>query len=74
MANKGEVSVKVCTCTNEGQDSIYGKGKRLHNIDSKDRYVCTVCRKTDGAKGKSCVRKHPSKTKRYQPGDVYTAI
>ena len=35
-----------CTCVNEGQDKLYGKGKRLHNKMKQDgQYRCTVCRK-----------------------------
>lgn len=40
--------VRPCTCTNEGQDELYGKGNRLWNHASgkgskPKRYRCTVC-------------------------------
>jgi hypothetical protein len=44
----GPPTVKRCTCKNEQQDEIYGKGYRLWNhAPSKNskprRYRCTVC-------------------------------
>lgn len=38
--------VKPCSCHHPYQDSIYGKGMRLHNPFKKDNdvgYRCTVC-------------------------------
>lgn len=35
--------IKKCSCEHEYQDQRYGKGKRLHNKNSKDFWVCTVC-------------------------------
>lgn len=36
--------VKKCTCKNEGQDALYGKGNRLCNEFAKG-FRCTVCGK-----------------------------
>lgn len=48
MANMGKIA--HCTCSNRGQDRLYGKGQRLHNFCAKqskalhsDKYRCTVC-------------------------------
>lgn len=43
-------STKVikCICKSEFQDKIYGEGKRLHNMTSKQNNTvarCTVCSK-----------------------------
>ena len=38
------VMIIACSCENEGQDKLYGKGKRLHN-KCKDGWRCTVCQK-----------------------------
>ena len=35
--------VLKCKCKHEYQDKKYGKGKRVHNLDSKDVPHCTVC-------------------------------
>ena len=39
--------VLKCNCKNEGQDSLYGKGMRLHNlckaVKGDGSYRCTVC-------------------------------
>jgi hypothetical protein len=43
--------VKQCTCQNEGQDDLYGKSNRVHNLTAKSsskkgeagEYRCTVC-------------------------------
>ncbi len=35
-----------CTCKNEFQDKMYGKGKRVHNVLAKKStfdYRCTAC-------------------------------
>jgi|WetSurSiteA1Bulk_404760.scaffolds.fasta_scaffold10017_4 hypothetical protein len=42
--------IKSCTCYNEGQDLLHGKGKRVFNpFKMKDgktlNYRCTVCGK-----------------------------
>ena len=43
--------VKHCSCANEGQDTLYGKGNRVHNRCEKSgsqpgspKYRCTVCK------------------------------
>lgn len=39
--------IKECQCVHPYQDSIYGKGKRVHNISQgkseRKIYYCTVC-------------------------------
>ena len=40
--------IKRCTCKNEQQDKMYGKGNRVHNLKEKvhgraQEYRCTVC-------------------------------
>jgi len=36
----------MCGCPHEGQDKLYGKGKRLANKrDKAGEYKCTVCGK-----------------------------
>lgn len=67
------IIIKECPCVNEGQDALHGKRKRVHNIDSKGRVVCTVCRRTDGVRGKFAVRKHPSRAREYREGMTYTS-
>lgn len=32
-----------CTCVHEDQDKIYGKGRRVHNVNTKGEAFCTVC-------------------------------
>lgn len=32
-----------CSCKHDYQDTIYGAGKRLHNISAKGEKRCTVC-------------------------------
>lgn len=35
-----------CTCKDEYQDSVYGKGRRVHNVGGKGKEklaYCTVC-------------------------------
>jgi len=41
MAERTEIL--KCTCTHEFQDEIYGKGMRLHNVNTKGQAFCTVC-------------------------------
>ena len=43
-AHNGETSRLRCTCVSAFQDSVYGKGIRVHNGTSKG-YRCTVCQK-----------------------------
>lgn len=39
-----DVKVVNCNCKHKYQDDIYGKGKRLGNVNVKeDKAVCTVC-------------------------------
>ncbi len=34
-----------CSCNHEGQDKLYGKGRRVFNETKKpDTYRCTVCK------------------------------
>jgi hypothetical protein len=40
--------VKPCTCSNEGQDNLYGKGNRLHNMKFDKSFICTVCGTVEG--------------------------
>lgn len=43
--------VKQCSCSNSGQDELYGSKNRVHNLTSKSsqkkgengEYKCTVC-------------------------------
>jgi hypothetical protein len=51
--------IKSCTCTDQHQDTIYGKFKRLMNIFGKPfkGYKCTVC-------GKQHLESHNSKSKK----------
>ncbi len=37
-----------CDCVNEQQDKIHGKNRRVHNINAKEEYGCTVCSKVKG--------------------------
>lgn len=44
IREKSKSSVKSCICEHEYQDSIYGKGKRLHNWAVKsEKWRCSVC-------------------------------
>ena len=36
--------IKPCDCKHEFQDSLYGKGKRVHTVGRK-HIKCTVCAK-----------------------------
>ena len=42
-----KTSVKSCACAHPSQDSIYGKGQRLHNMGGGAKatvsHKCTVC-------------------------------
>lgn len=33
----------ACTCKHDFQDSVYGKGIRLHNVTKLGKFRCTVC-------------------------------
>lgn len=45
-------NVKHCSCKHEYQDTVYGKGMRLHTASNKgDR--CTVCSTVSGTATKS---------------------
>lgn len=35
--------ILTCTCKNEQQDKIHGKGKRVYNEATQNKYRCTVC-------------------------------
>ena len=35
--------ILTCTCDHDGQDRIYGKGRRVHNLMATGEYRCTVC-------------------------------
>ncbi|QCG76296.1 hypothetical protein Cassandra_0226 [Pseudomonas phage Cassandra] len=37
-------NIKSCKCAHDFQDSVYGKGNRVHNVFTKG-YRCTVCGK-----------------------------
>jgi hypothetical protein len=39
--------VRSCSCSNEGQDALYGKGQRVMNetADNPPKKRCTVCKK-----------------------------
>lgn len=38
------VEIMQCTCRNEYQDTVYGKGNRVHNYAMKPKsWRCTVC-------------------------------
>lgn len=46
------IAIKICTCTHDYQDSVYGKQKRVCNPIGKDAkgtsdgtHKCTVCGK-----------------------------
>lgn len=43
-ARKNESKIDKCTCLNEYQDKLYGKGMRLKNSTTKG-FKCTVCSK-----------------------------
>ncbi len=36
-------NVRFCTCVHEGQDKMFGKRNRLHNLTKKEDWRCTVC-------------------------------
>lgn len=39
-------AILSCKCSHEYQDTVYGKGRRLHNRSGKkenSHYACTVC-------------------------------
>lgn len=41
-----QTKVMACDCKSEQQDSIYGKGNRLHNLSETNgikKAYCTVC-------------------------------
>lgn len=42
--NADPCKVFACDCDHKYQDSVYGRGNRLHNIGNKG-YKCTVCGK-----------------------------
>lgn len=35
--------IKKCNCKHDFQDSVYGKGNRLHTTGVKGDHRCTVC-------------------------------
>jgi len=35
--------IKHCKCKHEFQDSVYGKGLRLHTVAKDGTHRCTVC-------------------------------
>lgn len=43
--NKMKEGVRIlkCTCEHEFQDSLYGKGMRVHNVTKDGSAACTVC-------------------------------
>lgn len=45
MGKKQGTIILPCTCVDEQQDKMYGKGMRLHNVGGKlnDQAYCTVC-------------------------------
>ena len=39
-----EATIKVCSCDHKGQDSLHGKGRRVHNYcGNSGHWRCTVC-------------------------------
>jgi hypothetical protein len=36
-------TIKRCTCDNEGQDKLHGRGLRAHNETANGNWRCTVC-------------------------------
>jgi hypothetical protein len=42
MATERTVIMK-CSCSHEFQDAVYGKGMRVHNVNTKGQAFCTVC-------------------------------
>lgn len=48
------MAILSCNCQHENQDSLFGKGKRVHNLlevgMKKGLYRCTVCRSERGKK------------------------
>lgn len=37
------IEILPCTCVHEEQDKLYGKGKRVHNVNENGDAFCTVC-------------------------------
>lgn len=37
------VEILPCNCKHEFQDETYGKGNRVHNVNTKGQAACTVC-------------------------------
>lgn len=35
--------IKKCNCESSFQDTLYGKGMRLHNVSEFGKARCTVC-------------------------------
>lgn len=40
---KEGTTILKCNCEHEDQDQMYGKGMRVHNVNSKGEAFCTVC-------------------------------
>ncbi len=41
MSERAEIL--KCSCSHEEQDKLYGKGMRVHNVNTKGEAFCTVC-------------------------------
>jgi len=41
MAERTEIL--PCTCTHQQQDEMYGKQRRVHNVNTNGEAFCTVC-------------------------------
>ena len=45
LLNGGPIyMILKCSCKNEHQDKLHGKGRRVHNKTAKGSYRCTVCK------------------------------
>lgn len=53
-----------CTCAHEFQDKTYGTGKRVHNLTSKTKWRCTVCKNERTAGGEVIAVAAPTKKKK----------
>lgn len=40
---KNTTIILYCGCHHEAQDEMYGKGRRVHNVNDKGEAYCTVC-------------------------------
>ncbi len=61
--------IKRCTCNHPFQDSIYGKGMRVHTEGKKGEERCTVC----GPKPRNLQRVKAC-ADQWQPGMPYSRV